>query len=61
MEVPVYSMANFAIFYILQKRELKSFLRERKAIIKQEQVLEIFNAQSDAIVVINAIKPQIEP
>ena len=34
LELPVYCIANFAIFYILQKRELKSFLRERKAVIK---------------------------
>ena len=43
-ELPAYTIGCFAIFYILQKRELKSFLRERTAIVKQEQVEEIFNA-----------------
>ena len=35
---------------------MKSFLNERTAVIKQEQLLEIFNAQSDAILVVEAIK-----
>ena len=46
------------IFYILQKRELESYRRERTASIKQEQVTEIFNNQSDAIVVFETPKTQ---
>ena len=50
--MPGYVVACLITFYILQKRELKSFIRERNATIKQEQVTQIFNAQSDAIVVV---------
>ena len=34
LEIPVYMLSSFAIWYILQRRELKSFIRERKAEIK---------------------------
>ena len=34
VELPAYSVGCLAIFYILQKRELKSFIRERSAVTK---------------------------
>ena len=34
LETPTYIFLCFSIFYILQKRELKSFLKERTALIK---------------------------
>ena len=52
LEIPGYSVACFIIWYTLQRRELKSFIRERRASIKQEQVTKVFDSQSDAIVVI---------
>ena len=50
--MPAYIVGCLIIFYILQKRELNSFVRERNANIKQEQVTQIFNTQNDAIVVV---------
>lgn len=58
IEMPAYIVACLIIFYILQKRELKSFVRERNANIKQEQVTQIFNTQSDAIVVVKQVNNQ---
>ena len=53
-EVPVYIALSFVIWYILQRRELKSFIRERKAEIKQQQQAKLLNSQSDAIVAFRA-------
>ena len=36
LELPGLLLVSFVIWYILQRRELKSFIRERQAIIKQE-------------------------
>ena len=53
-EIPVYMLVSFVIWYILQRRELKSFIRERKSEIKQQQQAKLLNSQSDAIVALRA-------
>ena len=35
LEIPAYVLGCFLIFYILQRRELESFIREKTASIKQ--------------------------
>ena len=51
---PVYVMLCVVAFYMLQKRELKRFFQEQKAVRKERQVSDVLNAQSDAIVVIQS-------
>ena len=51
-EVPTYAIAMGFVFYMLQRRELKNFFAERRAQLKQQEVTNIFNVQSDAIVAI---------
>ena len=58
LETPLYAFIIFTVYYFLQKRELKNFYNERKAIRMHSQVMDIFHSQSDAIVAVK--KPQSE-
>ena len=52
LECPLYAIIAFLVYYLLQKRELKNFYRERKAIRMHGQVMDVFHSQSDAIVAV---------
>ena len=52
LECPLYAIIAFVVYHLLQKRELKNFYRERKAIRMHGQVMDVFHSQSDAIVAI---------
>ena len=56
----MYVLVCFVLFFILQKRELKRFFQEQKAVKKEQQVSDVLNSQSDAIVVIPADEQRTE-
>ena len=55
---PVYFMSGYAMFYLMQHRELRSFFALKASNQKSEQLLEILNSQSDSVIVISSGKEQ---
>ena len=44
VDIPGFCIACFLIWYILQRRELNSFMRERQTELKQDQLTKVFNS-----------------
>ena len=52
LEVPMMIFAFYFGFYVLQERELRRFNQEQRAVKKEGQMTQVFNAISDAILVV---------
>ena len=56
-QLPAVALVSIGVFFILQTRELKRFFGQQSAMKKEQQVSNVLNFQSDAIVVVQSERP----